>query len=439
MVDQPSAALMSTAFSLATGSAFSSATAARAGKTRTPSDSRTLFSISHASCGRSFRKARIILTLADTFAVIAVPGTRLLDDLRIRTQIEDLAFARRAFSIKDVEVGFLERRRDLVLDDLDLGFVADHFVTRFDRAGAADVQAHGSVEFQGVTAGRRFRAAEHDADFHADLVDEDDQRVGAVDRAGQLAQRLRHQTRLQARQRIAHVAFDFGAWRQRGHRVDDDQVDAARADQRIADFQRLLTGVRLRDQQLVQVDAQLLRITDVERVFGIDEGAGATEFLHLGDGLQGQRGFTGRFRTVDFHHAAARQAADAERDVQAERAGRDDLHFFDRGAGVHAHHGPFAELLFDLRQCGSEGLGLLRCGYYAFFIVHNVLSSRLFAGSNGVESAYKRYCIKKQCLLQARFYREFETGQAPHTISQKFATLREMKHNRILRRRRAPG
>src|SRR5476649_1672794 len=301
--------------------------------------------------------ARIILTLADTFAVIAVPGTRLLDDLRIRTQIEDLAFARRAFSIKDVEVGFLERRRDLVLDDLDLGFVADHFVARFDRAGTADVQAHGSVELQGVTAGRRFRAAEHDADFHADLVDEDDQRVGAVDRAGQLAQRLRHQTRLQARQRIAHVAFDFGAWRQRGHRVDDDQVDAARTDQRVADFQRLFAGVRLRDQQLVQVDAQFLCVADVQRVFGVDEGAGAAQLLHFSNSLQGQRGFARRFRAVDFHHAAARQAADAQRDIEAERTGRHDLHVLDRRVGVHAHYGAFAELLLDLGQRGGQRLG----------------------------------------------------------------------------------
>ena len=83
---------------------------------------------------------------------------------------------------------FLERRRDLVLDDLDLGFVADHFVARFNGTGTADIQAHGGIEFQGVAASRRFRAAEHDADFHADLVDENDQGVGAVDRTGEFPQ-----------------------------------------------------------------------------------------------------------------------------------------------------------------------------------------------------------------------------------------------------------
>ena len=85
-----------------------------------------------------------------------------------------------------------------------------------------------------------------------------------------------------------------------------------------------------RDQQVLQVDAELLRVLDVERVLGVDEGAGAAELLHLGDDLQRERGLARRFRAVDLDHAAARQAADAERDVQAERAGGDDLDVLDR-------------------------------------------------------------------------------------------------------------
>jgi hypothetical protein len=76
-----------------------------------------------------------------------------------------------------------------------------------------------------------------------------------------------------------------------------------------------------------------------------------------------------------FHHTAARQAADAQRDVQAQRAGGDDLDFFDRRTGVHAHDGAFAELLLDLGQRGCQRLGFFRCRYYAFFIVHDVLSA----------------------------------------------------------------
>src|SRR5216684_4112299 len=50
-------------------------------------------------------------------------------------------------------------------------------------------------------------------------------------------------------------------------------------------------------------------------------------------------------------------STDPERDIQAERAGRYHLHVL-RGLGVHFHDGALAELLFDLRQGGLQGLGL---------------------------------------------------------------------------------
>ena len=151
-----------------------------------------------------------------------------------------------------------------------------------------------------------------------------------LDGAGELAQRLAHEARLQAGLRIAHLAFDLGLRRERGDRVDDDHVDRARAHQRVGDLERLLAGVGLRDQQVLQVDAELLRVLDVERVLGVDEGADAAALLRLGDDVERQRGLAGRLRAVDLDDAAARQAADAERDVEAERAGGDDLDVVDR-------------------------------------------------------------------------------------------------------------
>jgi hypothetical protein len=51
--------------------------------------------------------------------------------------------------------------------------------------------------------------------------------------------------------------------------------------------------------------------------------------------VQRQRGLARGFRPVDLDHAAARQAADAERDVEPERAGRDGLDGADVIAQIH--------------------------------------------------------------------------------------------------------
>jgi hypothetical protein len=106
----------------------------------------------------------------------------------------------------------------------------------------------------------------------------------------------------------------------------------------------------------LDVDAELLGVGDVERVFGVDEGRGAAELLHLGDDLQRQRGLAGGFGAVDLDDPAARQAADAEGDVEPERAGGDGLDVALDAAVAHAHDRALAELLFDLGERGGEGL-----------------------------------------------------------------------------------
>jgi hypothetical protein len=125
-------------------------------------------------------------------------------------------------------------------------------------------------------------------------------------------------------------------------------------------------------------------------VLGVDEGAGAGLALHLGDDLQGEGGLARRFRAVDLDHAAARQAADAQRDVQAERAGGDHLDVLDLLAFAQPHDRALAELLLDLGQRGLQGLGLLAVrggdlrsldlGIHGFLLVHQWVE--VLAGSS---------------------------------------------------------
>ncbi len=108
--------------------------------------------------------------------------------------------------------------------------------------------------------------------------------------------------------RIAHLAFDFGLGHQRRHGVDDDHIHRVGAHQHVGDFQRLLAGIRLRNQQVVDVHAQLASIIRVQRVLGIDESTGGAHLLRFSDYRQGQSGLTGGFRTVDkASHARNRQ------------------------------------------------------------------------------------------------------------------------------------
>ena len=82
----------------------------------------------------------------------------------------------------------------------------------------------------------------------------------------------------------------------------------------------------------------------------VDEGADAAALLRLGDGVERKRRLAGGFRPVDLDHPAARQAADAERHVEADRAGGDggDLHHL--AVLAEPHDGALAERALDLAR-----------------------------------------------------------------------------------------
>src|SRR6202035_3554191 len=142
-------------------------------------------------------------------AVIGEPGAGFFHDAGLDAEIDQFAVLGHAFAVHDVEFDLLERRRQLVLDHFYAGLVADHLVALLDGADAADVEADRGVEFERVPPGGGFRRAVHDADLHADLVDEDHHRIGAVDRGGEFTQRLAHQPRLKPGLTVAHLALEL--------------------------------------------------------------------------------------------------------------------------------------------------------------------------------------------------------------------------------------
>ena len=159
--------------------------------------------------------------------------------------------------------------------------------------------------------------------------------------------------------RVAHIALELGLGHERGDRVDHDDVDRPRADEHVCDLERLLPRVGLRDEEFVDVDAQLLRVLRVERVLRVDERRDAAATLCIGDRVERDRGLARGLGPVDLDDTAARESADAERNVKRNGPARDHL---DWGALVAAesHDRPFTELPIDLRQCRLERLGLIR-------------------------------------------------------------------------------
>ncbi len=165
----------------------------------------------------------------------------------------------------------------------------------------------------------------------------------------ELAQRLTHETSLKTHVRVTHVALDLGLGHERGNGIDHDDIHGARADEDLADLHRLLAGVRLRDEEVLDIDAELDRVVGVERVLGVDVGSRPARSLGVGNDVETERCLAARLRTVDLGDAAPRDSTDADRGIEIDRAGRDRFDAYPVGR-AHFHYGAFAAILLDLRD-----------------------------------------------------------------------------------------
>ncbi len=179
--------------------------------------------------------------------------------------------------------------------------------------------------------------------------------VRLCDRAGDLSQSLGHKARLQTDVGSAHVALDLRLGNKRRNGVDDYNVNSAAAHKRLADFKRLLAGVRLRNEKIVYVDAEILGVNGVKSVLRVDKRGFAAQLLNLSNAVQSDSRFTGGFGTVYLGDPSAGDAADAESHVESHGTGGDrgNVH---SGVFAHFHDGSLAEILLKLRDRGFERL-----------------------------------------------------------------------------------
>jgi len=296
----------------------------------------------------------VLPPLSEALIVMREERPPLGDDLQLDAQVHDVAHLGDAFIIHDVEFSLAERGRDFVLGHPHPRARADDRRAVLERLDAAHVKAHARVKFERHPARRRLRVPEHHADLLPELISEDHGRVRLLDRAGELAQRLRHEAGLRSHRRVAHVAFDLGARDERRHRVDHDRIHRPGADEGLGDFEGLLAGIGLGDVQVVHVHSATRRIYRVERVLHVYERAHPALALGFSDDVLAEGGLARRLRPVDFGHAPARYAAHSQREVEGEGTGGDGIHRQMSGL-AEAHQRAVAELLFDLREGRVEG------------------------------------------------------------------------------------
>ncbi len=147
---------------------------------------------------------------------------------------------------------------------------------------------------------------------------------------------------------VSHITLDFGLGNQRRNGVHHNDIHSAGTDHGFGNLQCLLSVVRLRDVQIVYVNAYILGIYGIQRVLCVYEACNASLLLHLRHHMQGYCGLTTGLRPVYLHDSSSGNPAQPQRDIQAQRACRNGLHIHLRTGIAQLHHCALSELFLDL-------------------------------------------------------------------------------------------
>ena len=111
---------------------------------------------------------------------------------------------------------------------------------------------------------------------------------------------------------------------------------------------RLLAAVGLRNEQVVDVDTEFLRVEPVEGMLRIDESRNATHLLSLGNRMNGQRRLTRRLRSVNLDNSSSREASRSKCNVHRKGTGRNHLNILVHTGVPQLHDGALSAILLYL-------------------------------------------------------------------------------------------
>ena len=116
---------------------------------------------------------------------------------------------------------------------------------------------------------------------------------------------------------VAHIALDLLLRHKCCNRVDDNDVDRAGPHHRLRDLKRLVTAVRLRYVQFIDIHPDILRIYRVHGMLSIDKTGDAASLLYFGDHVERHCCLTAGFRSVYLDDTSLWNSAQSQRKIKA--------------------------------------------------------------------------------------------------------------------------
>ena len=147
---------------------------------------------------------------------------------------------------------------------------------------------------------------------------------------------------------IAHFTVDFCFRNHRCNGVNNDDIYSTTANKGFCNLKSLFTIIWLRNQQVINIYAQVTRIYRIHCMLRINESCNATLFLCFCYSVKCYCCFTRGFWTVDFNYTATREATHTNSDIDCKRTRGDNLYVHAICCFTKTHNSAFTKVFFNL-------------------------------------------------------------------------------------------
>ena len=149
---------------------------------------------------------------------------------------------------------------------------------------------------------------------------------------------------------ISHLAVNLSLGNQSGHGVHNHDVHGTGTHHGLGNLQSLLAVIRLGDIQVINIHSYVPGIYRIQGMLCVNEACNAPALLHLCHHVQGDRGLTGRLRSIYLYNPALGNSAQSQGYIQADGAGGHCLNIHICSGIPQLHDGSFSVCLLNLGQ-----------------------------------------------------------------------------------------
>ena len=226
--------------------------------------------------------------------------------------------------------------------------VSDYLTCQLQGLYTAHIKTNRWIELKCTSTSSRLWISKHNANLLTQLIDKNYDTIRTADCCCQLTKCLWHKSCLKTHMGITHIAINLCLWNKRCNRIDNHNINSTWANHRLSDFKCLLSIIRLRYVEIININTNISCINRIKCMLSINKACNAASFLNLCNCMKSNSCLTTWFWSVNLNNTTFRQSTKSKCNIKTKGTSRYNLNIHICTRIAQLHNGTLAVSLLNL-------------------------------------------------------------------------------------------